>query len=103
MNNPQNWRSYVKNYGMIRILMKFYTIMIIVVFSLCPTLYKHGDIWAIIIIIRIKYEFMIVTSYIWDTALKTLETRKSRCRGLGSWASGCVANFNYAHNSNVLY
>ena len=46
---------------------------------------------------------MRVTIQILDAALETLETRNSRSHSLGSHAEGCVANLNYAHNSNVLY
>ena len=46
---------------------------------------------------------MRVTIQILDTVLDNLENSKSRCHSIGYQAAGCVANFNYAHISNVLY
>ena len=74
-----------------------------VVFHLIPTTFKFNGIFAIIIIIRIRFGFMRVTSQILNTSLEKLETRKSRGHSLGFQTAGCVPNFMYTHNINVLY
>ena len=64
---------------------------------------KSGDIGSIIIVRRIKYVFMRLTSQILNTALDTLETRDSRCYSLGFQTEGCVTNVNSTHKSNAMY
>ena len=46
---------------------------------------------------------MRVTIQIFNADIETLENRKSRCHSLCYQTSGCVTNFNYSHNINVLY
>ena len=74
-----------------------------VVFNLIPTPCKADGILSITIIRIIKYGFMRVTSQTFNTALYTLETRKSRCHSLVCYMKGCVTNYNSAYNSNVMY
>ena len=103
MTNIWNQPSYVNNSNTIRAFMELYRIMGCVVFHLIPILCNSDKIWAIIIIIRIKYWFMRVTIYILNAALETLVTMNIRCHSLVSHMECCVANVNSAHKSNVLY
>ena len=103
MHNDWTWPYSVHNYITISVLITLYTIQGCVVFNFIHTPCKYGDIWDIIRIGRIKYEFMRVTTQIFDTALETLENRNSRCPIFGYPAEGCCKNTNSAHNSNMMY
>ena len=71
MNNDWNGTSYFNNSGIICVLMSFYTIIGCLVFNFIPTPCKSDEIWSIIIIKRIKYRFMRVTSHILDATPET--------------------------------
>ena len=72
-----------------------------VLFHLIPIPCKPGDILSNVIIRRIKYVFMRVTSHILNAVLETFETRKIRRHSLGSHMTGCVTNVKYSHNINA--
>ena len=89
INNSQQWPYTIKNSNMIRILMTFNKILGWLVFNLNSNPCKYDNIWATILIRRIKSTFVRVNIQISNTYFETLKDRKSRHHNFRPKVSGC--------------
>ena len=77
--------------------------MIFIFFYFISTPRESDNIRPFIVMERIKYWFMGVSTEILYIFIKNMKILKYWCLGLCYKMTGRVGNFNYAHDINVLY